>query len=344
LGQVKGNADTQSWISTLLTAIFGVVAIFATISSETALSLINKESIVTKKLSEDTKKLSEDTKISVSEISRLSEDTKRGVSEIRFLSEDTKKGVSEIHRLSKIIHIEVSKIKDKSYIPLTGFAEIFAKELWLVKQAESEIYYMSFFSALGYPHFHNEDFGNSYKNLEREDLVLENIPDTVEDACREFYDTLLEKIKSLQTIRIMVYKPNEDKDEDKSYKAFFDRLKNDRNYSGLFQQDSEVNKDFIIKKEQEFIDAVRTIRYEFIHKSNHERTSNRPLLALASKIPLHFLITKIGNNKLACVAYIVNEDRIGQLDDIKGHYTEDEKVINGYKEIIDVFMGSFNNE
>lgn len=292
---------TKTNLATVLTAIFGLLGIYASISSDKALGQLRN---ISKQITET-------------------------LAPIRKVSTETQESVSSLHLLSKQIRGDVLRIKDESYIPLTGFAELFAKELWLLKQAKQEIWYLSFLSVLGYPHLCNPQFRTSYNQLQTSNLKIDAIPDDVEQACNEFYQCILEKITSIPRIKIMVY-------DDDGLGEFFGKLKRiDPCYQNL-------EEGIIKQKEQEFI---RTIDQQKVDYSSQEG-AQRPKFEQKRIIPLHFLITQIeqgeDNNagKWGCVVYIVNKDIIGKLDEIEGFYTEDIKLIKAYKEIAQVLLGN----
>src|SRR5690349_6385380 len=47
---------------------------------------------------------------------------------------------------------EITNLEDATRRNLTGFAEIFARALWLLKQAEEEVWYVNFLFCFGEPH------------------------------------------------------------------------------------------------------------------------------------------------------------------------------------------------
>src|SRR5437868_3456715 len=47
---------------------------------------------------------------------------------------------------------EITNLEDATRRNLNGFAEIFARALWLLKQAEEEVWYINFLFCFGEPH------------------------------------------------------------------------------------------------------------------------------------------------------------------------------------------------
>lgn len=322
--------QVSNFVQNNVSFIFGLVGFFG--------SLITGKTL--KEIKQANQDLREDTSERLKEIKQSNQDTSERLQEIKQANQDlreiTSKRLKEITKAHQDLEDEIVKIEDSTRKNYSNFGSIFARSLWLLKQAKEEVYYVNFIHSLGVPHKQNEEVKRSYEKHaqelnEKTSSNDEKITENYEEAVKNHNDILIRKMQEVKKFVSIVL-------NEKSLKNYFlNTLRTRPGYEEIDQLITEV-----IDKEKEFLETKLQACKKLRGKDKEEGLEVYPL----PKILLQLLITKIKekrgtstiDSKWGCLVFFVGTHNIGITEAMKGYYTEDKNQVEIYKELARILL------
>lgn len=232
----------------------------------------------------------------------------------------TKRQLDQITKTEKLLQADILNLEDATRRNLTGFAEIFARALWLMEKAEQEVWYINFLFGFGIPHKCNPNVVNDY-GLISGVLKLSAIgAGDYSSAVDRFFQILLQKIQTTPKFYALVL------EQGNLSKLFLERLKKIPNYGSL--NGSEILE--AEKSRLTQIDHAKKLRN--VHRVNPDDF----MLRFTQRIPQQLLIAQIpgrdrSERKWGCLVFLVGTENVGGVP--MGFYTELDHVVDVYKSV-----------
>jgi hypothetical protein len=228
----------------------------------------------------------------------------------------------EIGTQTKRLSDEVTNLEDATRRNLTGFAEIFARALWLLKQAEEEVWYINFLFGFGEPHRVNNSIVVEYARIAR---MLDINPNFYE-AIEEFYRALLDKVRKTPTFRGLIL-------QDNSLRSLcLNKLVSMQEYGSL------IPDEIIVQEKERFksIETAKTLRRDY------RVLPEDCVIQSVERLPLQLLIARKRSRqgedrKWGCLVFLVGTENVGNRKP-RGFYTELDHVVDVYRELALGFM------
>ena len=219
-------------------------------------------------------------------------------------------------------------LEDATRRNLHGFAEIFARALWLLEKSEQEIWYVNFLFGFGRPHLKNNQIKNEYIPLAKA-LDLNEID--YEKAVEYFFDIFLSKILLIPEVHAVVL------NNDSLKSNFYEILKGKKGYKDLDINDEE------------------SLYKKMYYQMRLRKKSEGFKITQQDRIPFQMLITKINKEskqsepKWACLIFLIGTENIDientdtdnseinrqeqKLKEPQGFYTEVQDLVNIFKDV-----------
>lgn len=259
----------------------------------------------------------------LNQIQGATEYLNKDIEKIQATEQDMQKALKEVREAEERLERSIFNLEDATRRNLKGFAEIFARALWLLEKSEEEIWYVNFLFGFGYPHLYNNKIHKDYTPLAK---VLGIKELTFEDGVPRFFEAFIEKIQKIPRFyAIVLTKSSLDK-------LFLERLKNRTDYVQIADRiEAEVDREQRLYKR---INGAINARNENIKKDFHVYQQER--------LPFQLLITQIrkgkehNERKWGCLVFLVGTENIetgSQNKEPKGFYTELDHVVDVYREI-----------
>jgi hypothetical protein len=236
--------------------------------------------------------------------------------------------VEEITAQTARLHDEITNIEDATRRNLDNFADIFARAVWLLKQARDEVWYVNFLFGFGAPHLCNKGIGKKYAEMAR---VLKINPD-FEQAVKEFSALLLRKVQEIPRFNAIVLELGN------LEQLFLERLRAKGDWGNLDVQGAK-------QKEEELRGGINTaIQQRKFHGIRPEDF----MLKEIPRLPLQMLIARIptqdgSGTKWGCLVFLVGTENVGGRTP-RGFYTELDPLAGVYIDLAQGFIPDQNEQ
>lgn len=242
-----------------------------------------------------------------------------------------------LNRLEK----DIVDLEDATRRNLMGFAQIFDRSLWLLKNAEREIIYANFVLGFGSAHEANESVTKSYGELQAERRRKGNL----QTAINDFIITFREKAGSnaISRLKIVTLK------EDIIGSEFLDVLAKRTGYQYL-EAASDANKDNQkLKNKEVVLNKEKDFRKKMLHAL---RAADRETdeWRVGPRLPVQILIAGLPpregsqESRYGCLVFLLGTESLAGITHPgmeKGFYTELQHIIEMYRDFVDNAVQGF---
>ena len=213
---------------------------------------------------------------------------------------------------------QVTNLEDATRRNLVGFADIFARALWMLEGAEDELVYVNFVFGLGSPHICNPEILADYA---RKADALQLSHRIYGDAVRRFQQLLIEKAQALSAFTTLTLSA-------KSLEGlFFERLTMAEPYK------TQLNAKGILAEELKLRDSFRDIkRLRQLRGVDPEKLVTPQI----ERLPLQLMITRVKHGaqderKWGCLVFLIGTENVGGTP--VGYYTELGHMVEMYRNL-----------
>jgi hypothetical protein len=239
-----------------------------------------------------------------------------------LITESTLEGINTGIRLqTDRLSDEITNLEDATRRNLSGFAEIFARALWLLKQAEEEVWYINFLFCFGEPHKANQTISVEYARIAK----MLGINPNFAEAVQEFYKTWLDKVRTIPVLRALTL------NKESLRTLCLDKLALRPDYTGL-KPDEIITAELACQKA---IEKSKNLRLDYVAQDDC-------IIQNVERLPLQLFIARIRSRggedrKWGCLVFLVGTENMGNHKP-RGFYTELDHVVDVYKELALGFM------
>jgi hypothetical protein len=246
--------------------------------------------------------------------------------------------LDKINHAEKRLQEQITNLEDATRRTLTGFGEIFARALWLLEQAQQDIWYVNFLFAFGVPHTTNQaickDYAFAAKSLKLSEPNFDHavarfralLHDKVETVDKIFAVTLnpealrhvLERLKAAPGPSDDLDEPTRERLQHKA--AAYAKL----DPAQVAETEAQVCKSMCLKWRFRPERKVNLKDCQVFHRD---------------KIPYQLLIAKIpprtsgAESRYGCLVFLVGTENLKTSSEPKGFYTELPNVVELYKDL-----------
>ena len=121
------------------------------------------------------------------EIKNATKKLESDIDKIQETEQNMEIALEEVRNAETRLESSIINLEDATRRNLQGFAEIFARALWLLEKSEEEIWYVNFLFGFGRPHRYNRKILEEYTPLAN---TLKITQTNFQDAVAEFSEVL----------------------------------------------------------------------------------------------------------------------------------------------------------
>lgn len=265
-------------------------------------------------------------------------------------------GLGRIEEQEKRLENDIINLEDATRRNLNGFADIFARSLWLLEQAEREIIYVNFVVNFGVAHQENINIKREYVDKIKE-LKLPNgqsLPADFPEACTRFWEILNGKIGLPEVTRVKLVTLS----DTASKNSFIDKLAGREGYEYL-REGTEFQTDLERYEKAHRSSLLLTLNAHCGVASHQGETGDdqmpRGLFGhtkkkelqwmMGDRIPLQLLIaglpmtpSRSTADRYGCIVFLLGTEGIAGLrngEREEGFYTELEGLVRMFRNFVD---------
>ena len=233
--------------------------------------------------------------------------------------------LTEIQATEKRLEEDITNLEDATRRNLTGFAEIFARAVWLLDKADQEVWYVNFLFGFGRPHVNGSAVAEEFEPIAR---LLKLPTDNFEGAVQDFASILLDKIAKVPEFHALVLNP---------------KVLESQFLTPLMEPTSQ-SRDGAHAEVQKRIRELRVDELGALIAAGAaaETRGKRGLkedgfsVAMTDTLPIQVLLARIrstdgGEQRWGCLVFLVGTENVGQTVP-RGFYSELDHIAEVYKE------------
>ncbi len=233
--------------------------------------------------------------------------------------------LAEIQAAERRLEADITNLEDATRRNLTGFAEIFARALWLLDKAEQEVWYVNFVFGFGRPHISDSAVAKEFEPIAK---LLELPTTNFADAVRHFASVLMDKVAKVREFHALVLDPRALQPQFLTPLAEPDSHLRPNAPGGIQDRNGQV-----MKEELGSWNAVGGAGLTRERRGLDEEAFH---VAVTESLPIQVLLTRIrsddgGEQRWGCLVFLVGTENVGRTVP-RGFYSELDHIAEVYKE------------